>query len=217
MDYGYSPNREGGTMCFPSPTHPHSYRLEGTHFSHLQQLRRSLSRSPSKPSRFQLRNSDSPRSPISPLALARAFSPKPHKPTSPNATYPESPLGASAAPAKKKFSLRRAAPFRSSPRTRNSNSKSPRRRALAESTDIANSTPFMARQAPGQENTPARWPGADSPNNMDMDKRLGVNDKPIKFEFARRPDLSPAPPAKSSPLKRNDGLMNLSGGCGTKA
>ncbi|CAO2652252.1 Nn.00g005350.m01.CDS01 [Neocucurbitaria sp. VM-36] len=215
MDYGYSPGREGGTMHLPSPTHPHSYRLDGTHFSHLQELRRSLSRSPSKQSRFQLRNCDSPRSPLSPLALARAFSPKTHKPTSPIATYPESPLGTQAAPAKKKFSLRRSAPFRSSPRTRNSNSKSPRRRALADSTDVANSTPFMTRQAPGQENTPARRPSAESPDGMDMDRRLGVNDKPIKFEFARRPDLSPAPPAKSSPLKRNDGLMNLSGGNGT--
>lgn len=201
-------------MHFPSPTHPHSYRLEGSQFSHLQQLRRSLSRSPSKPSRFQLRNSDSPRSPISPLALARAFSPKAHKPTSPTAVYPESPLGAQGAPAKKKFSLRRSAPFRSSPRTRNSNSKSPRRRALAESTDIGNASPFMSRQATGQENTPVRRTSADSPN-MDMDKHISVNDKPIKFEFARRPDLSPAPMAKSSPLKRNDGSMNLSGGHGT--
>ncbi|KAH7356306.1 hypothetical protein BKA66DRAFT_428302 [Pyrenochaeta sp. MPI-SDFR-AT-0127] len=215
MDYGYSPNREGGTMHLPSPTHPHSYRLEGTQFSHLQQLRRSLSRSPSKPSRFQLRTTDSPRSPLSPLALARAFSPRQHKPTSPIATYPESPLATQAAPAKKKFSLRRSAPFRSSPRTRNSNSKSPRRRALADSTDIANSTPFITRQAHGQENTPARRPSAESPDTMDMDKRLEVNDKPIRFEFARRPDLSPAPPAKSSPLKRNDGLMNLSGSNGT--
>ncbi|KAF1840300.1 kinase-like protein [Cucurbitaria berberidis CBS 394.84] len=217
MDYGYSPSRECGTMHLPSPTHPHSYRLDGTHFSHLQQLRRSLSRSPSKQSRFQLRNpADSPRSPLSPLALARAFSPKTHKPTSPIATYPESPLATQVVPAKKKFSLRRSQPFRSSPRTRNSNSKSPRRRALGDSTDVANSTtPCMTRQAPGQENTPARRPSADSPDGMDMDRRLGVNDKPIKFEFARRPDLSPAPPAKSSPLKRNDGLMNLSGGNGT--
>ena len=202
-------------MHLPSPTHPHNYRLDGTHFSHLQELRRSLSRSPSKQSRFQLRNSDSPRSPLSPLALARAFSPKAHKPASPIATYPESPLATQPAPAKKKFSLRRSAPFRSSPRTRNSNSKSPRRRALGDSTDIGNSTPFMVRQAHGQENTPARRPSADSPEGMDLDRRLGVNDKPIKFEFARRPDLSPAPPAKSSPLKRNDGLMNLSGGNGT--
>ncbi|KAI8938602.1 hypothetical protein NX059_004475 [Plenodomus lindquistii] len=221
MDYGCSPVRECGALHFPSPTGSHSYRLDGSHFSHLQQLRRSLSRSPSKPSRFQLRNADSPRSPLSPLALARAFSPQQRKPTSPTAIYPESPLGAATAPAKKKFSLRRSQqPFRSSPRTRNSNSKSPRRRALGESADIANSgtfTPFMPRAAAGQENTPApaRRLSAESPDTMDMDKRLEVNDKPIKFEFARRPELSPAPPAKSSPLKRNDGFMNLGGSSGT--
>ncbi|KAH5432761.1 hypothetical protein HBI47_096110 [Parastagonospora nodorum] len=212
MDFGFSPHREGGTLHLPSPTHPHSYRLEGTHFSHLQQLRRSLSRSPSKqsskPSRFQLRNTDSPRSPLSPLGLARAFSPKAHKPTSPTATYPESPLGAQAAPATKRFSLRRSQPFRASPRTRNSKSKSPRR-PLGDSTDTGNSTtPFMARSSQGQENTPRR-PNPESPDCMDTDQRP-VNDKPIKFAFAQsRPDLSPAPPVKSSPLKRNDGLMNL--------
>jgi len=229
MDYGYSPVRDCGTLHFPSPTHPHSYRLDGNHFSHLQQLRRSLSRSPSKPSRFQLRNADAPRSPISPLALARAFSPQQRKPTSPTAIYPDSPLAASAVPAKKKFSLRRSQqPIRASPRTRSSHSKSPRRRVLADATDTANAgstTPAMPRLALGQENTPApvslsasapaRRLSAESPDGMDMDRRLAVNDKPIKFEFARRPDLSPAPPAKSSPLKRNDGLMNLSGSSGS--
>ncbi|RYO69066.1 hypothetical protein AA0116_g370 [Alternaria tenuissima] len=202
-------------MHFPSPTGPHSYRLDSTHFSHLQELRRSLSRSPSKQSRFQLRNSDTPRSPISPLAIARAFSPKALKVTSPLTDFPESPLAQAAPANKKKFSLRRSGPFRSSPRTRNSNSKSPRRRALAESTDVGNATPFITRHSPGQENTPARRPSAESPDTMDMDKRLEVDDKPIKFEFARRPELSPAPPAKSSPLKRNDGLMNLSGSPGS--
>lgn len=231
MDYGYSPVRECGTLHFPSPTHPHSYRLDGSHFSHLQQLRRSLSRSPSKPSRFQLRNADSPRSPISPLALARAFSPQQRKPTSPTAVYPDSPLGVSVVPAKKKFTLRRSQqPFRASPRTRSSHSKSPRRRVLGESADTANTgstTPALPRSTFGQENTPAPAPvpvsmsaparrlSAESPDRMDTDRRLGVNDKPIKFEFARRPDLSPAPPAKSSPLKRNDGSMNLSGSSGS--
>ncbi|EMD63474.1 hypothetical protein GGP41_005869 [Bipolaris sorokiniana] len=216
MDFGFSPSREGGTMHFPSPTHPHSYRLDSTHFSHLQELRRSLSRSPSKQSRFQLRNSDTPRSPISPLAITRAFSPKAsNKPTSPIAAFPESPL-AQAVPAKKKFSLRRSGPLRSSPRTRNSKSKSPRRRALAETTD-GNATPFMTWPTIGQENTPVRRLSSESPSSMDMDKRLEVDDKPIKFEFARRSELSPpaAAPAKSSPLKRNDGLMNLSGSPGS--
>ncbi|KAJ4359246.1 mitosis inhibitor protein kinase swe1 [Ascochyta clinopodiicola] len=207
----YSPHREGGTMHLdlPSPT----YRLDGTHFAHLQQLRRSLSRSPSKPSRFQLHKSDSPRSPISPLALARAFSPKAHKPTSPIKTFPESPLG-QAVPPKKKFTLRRStANFKASPRTRQ-NSKSPRR-ALGDSPTGANSTtPFYTRPTFGQENdTPARPSSSESFESMDTDcRKFGLNDKPIKFEFAqRRPDLSPGAPVKSSPLKRNDGVMNLSG------
>ncbi|KAJ4991465.1 hypothetical protein SVAN01_03112 [Stagonosporopsis vannaccii] len=208
----YSPHREGGTMHLdlPSPT----YRLDGTHFAHLQQLRRSLSRSPSKPSRFQLHKSDSPRSPISPLALARAFSPKAHKPTSPIKTFSESPLG-QAVPPKKKFTLRRStANFKASPRTRQ-NSKSPRRNVLSDSPTGGNSTtPFYTRIAFGQENdTPARPSSSESFESMDTDcRKFGLNDKPIKFEFAqRRPDLSPGAPVKSSPLKRNDGVMNLSG------
>ncbi|KAF3010753.1 hypothetical protein E8E13_007265 [Curvularia kusanoi] len=208
----YSPHREGGTMHLdlPSPT----YRLDGTHFAHLQQLRRSLSRSPSKPSRFQLHKSDSPRSPISPLALARAFSPKAHKPTSPIKTFNESPLG-QAMPPKKKFTVRRStANFRASPRTRQ-NSKSPRRNVLGDSPTGGNTTtPFYTRLTFGQENdTPARPSSSESLESMDTDcRKFGLNDKPIKFEFAqRRPDLSPGAPVKSSPLKRNDGIMNLSG------
>ncbi|OSS49026.1 hypothetical protein B5807_05652 [Epicoccum nigrum] len=208
----YSPHREGGTMHLdlPSPT----YRLDGTHFAHLQQLRRSLSRSPSKPSRFQLHKSDSPRSPISPLALARAFSPKAHKPTSPIKTFSESPLG-QAAPPKKRITLRRStANFKASPRTRQ-NSKSPRRNVLGDSPTGGNTTtPFYTRLAFGQENdTPARPSSSESFESMDTDcRKFGLNDKPIKFEFAqRRPDLSPGAPGKSSPLKRNDGVMNLSG------
>lgn len=198
-------------LDLPSPT----YRLDGTHFAHLQQLRRSLSRSPSKPSRFQLHKSDSPRSPISPLALARAFSPKAQRPTSPNKTYPESPLGQSVPP-KKKFTLRRStANFKASPRTRQ-NSKSPRRNVLGDSPTGGNTTtPFYTRIAYGQENdTPAGRPSSsESLESMDTDcRKFGLNDKPIKFEFAqRRPDLSPGAPVKSSPLKRNDGVMNLSG------
>ena len=197
-------------LDLPSPT----YRLDGTHFAHLQQLRRSLSRSPSKPSRFQLHKSDSPRSPISPLALARAFSPKAHKPTSPIKTFPESPLG-QAVPAKKKFTLRRStANFKASPRTRQ-NSRSPRRNVLGDSPTGGNSsTPFYTRSTFDQENdTPARPSSSESLESMDTDcRKFGLNDKPIKFEFAqRRPDLSPGAPVKSSPLKRNDGVMNLSG------
>ncbi|KAF2676527.1 kinase-like protein [Lentithecium fluviatile CBS 122367] len=209
MSFAYSPHREGGTMHLPSPTH-HGYRMEGAHFSSIQQLRRSLSRSPSKPSRFQLRTSktDSPGSPLSPLALARAFSPKTHKPTSPIATNPESPFATQAPPTtKKKFSLRRPGPFRSSPRNRTA--KSPRR-ALGDSTDLGNSTPFVSRPLFGEENTPARKSSLDFWDTSDTN-HFGIDDKPIKFEFARPQQLgSNAPgancfnPAQPSPLKRRE-------------
>ncbi|KAF2785772.1 hypothetical protein K505DRAFT_368819 [Melanomma pulvis-pyrius CBS 109.77] len=221
MDFAYSPHREpGGTMHLASPTHPHSYRLDGTHFSSIQQLRRSLSRSPSKPSRFHLRKSDSPGgSPISPLALARAFSPRQHKDTSTPAALPDSPLSHTpATTTKKKFTLRRTAPFRSSPRNR-PNSKSPRR-VLTDSTDQGNATPFSSRRTSGEENMAMRRISAEYLDKMGSEQkpaaRFDIDDKPIKFEFARsRQQDSSAPgancmtPIKSSPLKRSDGVMNL--------
>jgi mitosis inhibitor protein kinase SWE1 len=196
-------------MHLPSPTH-HGYRMEGAHFSSIQQLRRSLSRSPSKPSRFQLRTSkaDTPGSPLSPLALARAFSPKVQKPPSPIAANPESPFASQAPPTtKKKFSLRRAGPFRSSPRNRTA--KSPRR-ALADSTGLGNSTPFASRPLFGEENMPARKSSIDFWDASDS-QHFGIDDKPIKFEFARsQPMSSNAPgancfnPTQPSPLKRRE-------------
>ncbi|KAF2478217.1 kinase-like protein [Lindgomyces ingoldianus] len=219
MDFAYSPHREtGGTMHLPSPTHSHAYHMEG--FASIQQLRRSLSRSPSRPSRFQLRSnraSDSPGSPISPLALARAFSPKPFKDTTPANTYPTSPLAPPPATNKKKFSLRRTTPFRSSPRNR-TKSKSPRR-ALGESSNQGNVTLFTSRRTSGEENVTVRRTSVESIEKIATEQkplmRFDLNDKPIKFEFARSRAESSAPganclvPAKSSPLKRSDGIMNL--------
>lgn len=213
MDFAYSPHREGGgTMHLPSPTHHHGYGLES--LSSIQQLRRSLSRSPSKPSRFNLRKSDSPGSPISPLALARAFSPRPNKDQNHTANYPDSPLATQIPPpsTKKRFTLRRSAPFRSSPRNRPA-SKSPRR-ALAESTDHGNATPFAAKRPSGEENNVFRRTSAELLDKMATEQkpstRFDVDDKPIKFDLARsRQDLNADVPAKSSPLKRSDGIMNL--------
>ncbi|PVH94706.1 kinase-like protein [Periconia macrospinosa] len=215
MDFAYSPHREGGTMHLPSPTHQ-GYRMEGAHFSSLQQLRRSLSRSPSKPSRFQLRTTktDVPGSPLSPLALARAFTPKTHKPASPIANAFESAFTSQTVPAKKKFTLRRAGPFRSSPRNR-ANPKSPRR-ALVDSTDLGNSTtPFASRSLFGDENThtpaPVRKPSVDFWDTADS-MRFDIDDKPIKFGITRsQAQSSNAPgancftPNQASPLKRRDG------------
>ena len=190
-------------MHLPSPTH-HGYRIEGAHFSSsIQQLRRSLSRSPSKPSRFHLRTgkNDAPGSPLSPLALSRAFSPRAHKPASPISAHPESPF-ASQAPqtAKKKFTLRRAAPFRSSPRNRTT-PKSPRR-ALVDSTDRGNASPFVSRPLFGDENIPTRKNSVDFWEEPDS---MPIDDKPIKFGVARTQQSPPQP----SPLKRRDVLMGF--------
>ncbi|KAF1963685.1 kinase-like protein [Byssothecium circinans] len=202
MDFAYSPHRE---MHLPSPTH--GYRMEGAHFSSLQQLRHSLSRSPSKPSRFQLRTgkADTSGSPLSPLALARAFTPKSHKPQSPIANSADSPFGAPAVQTtKKKFTLRRSGPFRSSPRNRTT-PKSPRR-ALVDSTDLGNSTPFISRPLFGEENAPSRKPSVDFWDNGDS-MRFDIDDKPIKFGIARStaPGANCLQPSQASPLKRRDG------------
>ncbi|KAF2807950.1 kinase-like protein [Mytilinidion resinicola] len=213
MDFAYSPHREtGGTLHLHSPTHPHphSYHLEG--FPSIKQIRRSLSRSPSKPSRFQLhsKSSDSPGSPISPLALSRAFSPRTLKPASPTGPHTGSPLSQAPTTTKKKFSLRRT--------TRRTASKSPRR-ALADSANQGNATPFTSRRSSGEENQnmSARAPlFADQPETECKPSvpRFSLDDGPIKFEFTRsRGESAPGAnclmPAKSSPLKRSDGIMNL--------
>lgn len=188
-------------MHLPSPTHRHSYGMEIP--SSLQQIRRSLSRSPSKPSRFQLRRSDSSGSPISPLALSRAFSPKAtFYDKSPIAFFPETP----AAPQpKKRITLRRSTPLRCSPRNR-APSKSPRR-VLSESTDNGNASPFNARPAIGDENMGHHPDKAATDSRSAL--RFDINDKPIKFGISRaRPELGAASPPKSTPLKRSDGIMN---------
>ncbi|CAI6335481.1 unnamed protein product [Periconia digitata] len=214
MDFAYSPHREGGAMHLPSPTHQ-GYRLENPHFNSLQQLRRSLSRSPSKPSRFQLRTTkaDPPGSPLSPLALARAFTPKTQKPASPIASQYESPFTSQTVPAKKKFTLRRPGPFRSSPRNR-ANQKSPRR-ALVDSTDLGNATPFASRSLFGDDKSytpaPVRKPSVDFWDAAES-MRFDIDDKPIKFGISRSQTTSSnAPgancftPSQASPLKRRDG------------
>ncbi|KAJ4303798.1 mitosis inhibitor protein kinase swe1 [Kalmusia sp. IMI 367209] len=226
MDFAYSPHREtGGTLHLPSPTH-HAYRIDHPNFhSSLQQLRRSLSRSPSKPSRFHLRTgkTDSPGSPISPLALSRAFSPKALKQSSPIAAYNES----QAAPTtkKSKFTLRRSTDrFRSSPRNRTTTTTTPKspRRALVESTDRGNASPFVSRPLFGEENMSARKNSVDFWDQTD-NARFDIDDQPIKFEFSRsQPPSSNAPganrfaPPQPSPLKRRDGTADFeSASCAT--
>jgi mitosis inhibitor protein kinase SWE1 len=219
MDFAYSPHRDtGGTLHLPSPTH-HAYPA---HFSSsLQQLRRSLSRSPSKPSRFHLRmgKPDAPGSPISPLATSRAFSPKTFKQTSPIAAYTESPFGSQAPQTtkKSKFAVRRTLGdrIRSSPRNRNTTTPKSPRRALVESTDRANASPFVSRPLFGEENMLTRRNSMESWDQEDS-ARFDIDDQPIKFEvFRSQPPSSTTPaasrfaPPQPSPLKRRDGASDF--------
>lgn len=216
MDFAYSPHREtGGILHLHSPTH-HAYPA---HFSSsIQQLRRSLSRSPSKPQRFHLRmgKTDAPGSPISPLATSRAFSPKSIKQHSPIAAFTESPF-ASQTPQttkKSKLTVRRTLGdrLRSSPRNRTTTTpKSPRRALVEASTDRANASPFASQPLFGEENMPARKNSTDLWDHEDS-AHFDIDDQPIKFEFARsQPVASTTPatprfvPSDPSPLKRRDG------------
>ncbi|KAF2083176.1 kinase-like protein [Saccharata proteae CBS 121410] len=220
MDFAYSPRRDvGGTLHLHSPPQHHSYRVDG--FPSIKQIRRSLSRSPSKASRFTLHTSPShsPQSPLSPLALSRAFSPRTAKENNPPMSL--SPLAAAETPIstkKSKPGLRRLAPFRPSPRPRNT-PRSPIRRALSDSTNQANSlTTRRNSKESVSEASDLDEDLAAIKSETDLKAataRFELNDGPIKFEFDRLKPTTNDPlakclaPPKSSPLKRSDGIMNL--------
>ncbi|KAF2746820.1 kinase-like protein [Sporormia fimetaria CBS 119925] len=208
MDFGFSSHGDGGTMHLASPTHRHNYGLEmGTS---LKQIRRSLSRSPSKPSRFQLRRSESSGSPISPLALSRAFSPKQlFTDRSPAPFTPQTP----AAPnPKKRIALRRSTPLRFSPRNHNQPPIKSPRRVLADSTNNGNASPFPCFMRGGEENmdtTPVSPKKVDAPPQspplLEMDDTHVHLPPPHVWN-----DLSTsATPPRATPMKRTDGIMNL--------
>ena len=191
----------------------HGYRIDG--FPSIRQLRRSLSRSPSKSSRFQLYNATSPSrlpdSPLSPLALTRAFSPKKQNNSPPFNASPSSPLAPQTVPAprKAKLTFRRAPPFRSSPRAEPPVNQ-PTRSALSDISNQRNVTPSKAKRMKGEENeeiSPSEAAAGLMSDRKSHGTKLELNDGPIKFEFVR-PKLENVVPVKSSPLKRSDGIMN---------
>ncbi|KAK7633900.1 hypothetical protein IWX47DRAFT_793497 [Phyllosticta citricarpa] len=198
MDFAYSPHRDvGGTLHLHSPNHPHSYRVDG--FPSIKQIRRSLSRSPSKAQRYSIQPpTTSPQSPLSSLALTRAFSPELNQDGDP----------------KSKLGLRRTGPLRTSPRKRQT-PKSPIRRALSDTLNQANKSPPSSRRGSYEaENIGEEIEHSKSETDLKNScARLEFNDGPIKFEFARPKSEDPVSkclqPAKSSPLKRSDGIMNL--------
>ncbi|KAG9840881.1 kinase-like protein, partial [Aureobasidium melanogenum] len=193
MDFEYSPHRSaGGTLHLLSPTHP-QYSIDA--FPSIKQIRRSLSRSPSKPSRYHLVSRSPKKSPPR-SGLSRALSAN---------TGADSSL-------KNKLLLRRNAPVRANARKETPHTL---RRALSDASSQANTVTMELTQQPtpgDQENSYLTSPTSRH-LEVPRDARFEVDDEPIKLDFLKgRNSLSLAlngTPVKSSPLKRSDGVMNL--------
>lgn len=218
----YSPHGDaGGTLHFPSPTHIHHVDPS----SAFRQLRRSLSRSPSKGPTFRLitskSTSPSPSSPLSPpmpsppnrSASDTLLSKSPVAPPSSLAIpYPPS--------ARQNRSVaRRLSPMRMGSRPGSAQrQRSPGKRTLSNSSDHGNASP---RSSGGSSD--------DIENRVDRSispLRENLPERNSKSDGNSVPDLIFAPHralarvekgsgsfsgsvAKSSPLKRSDGIMNL--------
>ena len=220
----YSPQGDlGGTLHYPSPSHVR--HVEGT--SAFKHLRRSLSRSPSKNPTFRLitskSTSPSPHSPLSPSCISPPVrSASAGLLPSLNSAQP-SPLATplSLSPRKNRCSTRRLSPMRSVSRSRSSQ-RSPGRMSLSDSRNNGNATPQSSAQSSTQssediENRTARSvsPLGDVSKETNL-KSAGTG--PRENHLAQHRAITkieknnggPGPLcAKSSPLKRSDGIMNL--------
>ncbi|KAK3110848.1 mitosis inhibitor protein kinase swe1, partial [Teratosphaeriaceae sp. CCFEE 6253] len=198
MEFELSPHHSpGGAPHLLSPTHAHRSPVDN--FAAFRQIRRSLSRSPSKPQRTSpatYRPSDlSPPHPAPPSTLSRAYSAD---------TAAESQT-------KSKYSVKRAGGLRNVSRKTSPNS--PLRRALSDNTNQVHPTARLFRRPSdedGKENQ--EMTGMSESAHGAQDTRFAA---PQKIDFLK-PDrlLNPVlqehgSPMKSSPLKRSDGVMNL--------
>ena len=217
----YSPHSDaGGTLHFTSPPHIHHVDPAST----FKQLRRSLSRSPSKVPAFRLITSKSTSpTPCSPLSPSRGPQEPPpilssvlSTPRIPSPSPLASPLASPhlSSARKPRPASRRVSPMRTNSRA-NSIQRSPRKRTLSESTNAGNVTPrSSASSTEDQENIDRR---STSPvAQSTLGGLLKASAPPLQN--------SPFPPprgttrfekgygswgAKSSPLKRSDGIMNF--------
>ncbi|KAL2358491.1 WEE protein kinase [Cryomyces antarcticus] len=216
MDFEYSPHR---SVVLLSPTHPHTNPMHG--FVSMETIRQSMSRSPSKLSKFKVRTASSPvGSPGSPLSpsFSRSFSanaaadPRFASPYACPSLTEQPPASVKSS----KFSLRRAMPLRASSRRTSPNA--PLRRALSDTISQGNTLPPPSSlpRASGEENSKhGSVTGKQETDITAQVTRFELDDEPIKFEIlkARAEDSSAGIkchlPVKSSPLKRSDGIMNL--------
>ncbi|GFF49556.1 mitosis inhibitor protein kinase wee1 [Aspergillus udagawae] len=213
----FSPHRDaGGTLHLPS--HSGIHHVDAS--SAIRQLRRSLSRSPSKSSNFTILASRSHSPSKSTPFISSPLSPSRRSTQNnfvlfPSTSHP-SPFALPYPPSAKitRPVMRRA---RTSPR-------SPVKRALNISTDQGNAkpaqpAPIMAISPVGAENTPGT-PALDVQSNDNVSEGAGLSEASTCAENtpAPRPTLSRIEKRRSgtfgsfatvSPLKRSDGIMNL--------
>ena len=219
MVFVYSPHREGGgTLHVPSPSN--SPRSNPN--SALDQLRRSLSRSPSKGPAFRLvtskSNSPSPNSPLSPSPLTPSRRSCLHGTDSTKSPQEPKPLASPFVPnsrKKQRPNIRHLSPMRPSARPLGIQ-RSPARRALADSSDHGNATPVSsASSSEGVENedqvqqaysdkmdisvSTNPYTTQETGNLLAPHHALGRKDRPSGYF-----DI-----VKSSPLKRSEGSTNL--------
>ncbi|KAI9927359.1 hypothetical protein ASPWEDRAFT_117169 [Aspergillus wentii DTO 134E9] len=209
----FSPHRDaGGTLHLPS--HAGIHNVDAS--SAIRQLRRSLSRSPSKSSNFSLlasrNHSPSKTTPYisSPLSPSRRSS-QSNFVLFPTSSH-QSPFAVPYPPSAKitRPIMRRV---RTSPR-------SPVKRVLNVSTDQGNAKPLQPVLAPtGDENSPGTPGLTVQPSNEPSDIVCANNPSPCtEGTLGPRPTLSRIEKRRSgtvgsyaavSPLKRSDGIMNL--------
>ncbi len=218
----YSPLGDaGGTLHFPSPTHIH--HVDPT--AAFRQLRRSLSRSPSKGPTFRLitskSTSPSPSSPLSPPRISPPSRSVSETLLSNSPLAPPSPLAIPYPPSAKqnRAVARRLSPMRIGARSRSSQrQRSPGKRTLSDSSDNGNATPRSSGASSDDvENRVDRSISPAGENNTESNLKV-VGSQTPELTFAPHRALARVErgtgsfggsAAKSSPLKRSDGIMNL--------
>lgn len=218
MGATYSPHRDGGgTLHFPSPTHIH--RVDPS--SALVQLRRSLSRSPSKGPTFRLVTSKSaspsPSSPLSPSPLSPQH-PNPASLLSSTSLLTPSPLATPFPPSAKKnrSGVRRLSPPGIQSRSA-SLQRSPAKRALSDCTDSGNATPpspigCSAGAENGIPQASPEYKDAIDPSDSYFRRRKSDDYLSPHHTLGRRDRVTgylSDYAVKSSPLKRSDGIMDF--------
>lgn len=202
-------------MHLLSPTHIHQVDAASTF-----KIRRSLSRSPSKASAFRLvtskSTSPSSSSPLSPSCLS-----PPSRPASTPfilqtaSVATPSPLAVPyrISTARPRATARKLSPKRTSPQQA-SRQRSPGKRTLSESSDQGNSVPRSSAGS-GSDDVENRAtkdtsPIKPFPNSVSNGNYFREDENSLSpfRAFTRNVSLN-GPPAKSSPLKRSDGIMNL--------